>query len=349
MLDEHRCGPRRTRTRTIAWKDERNAHNYAEHLDFARRATERQADRMLRIMPIFPDAPEIIVSHGDLWIPDQRIAYANEHVLAEELRRFGGGLDGHKEASRVEVKRPQTPTCQTCKTNTCGPNVTSALMRAVTRTKAAFRKWQDTEKEHATGACSALTSLRGLTDGEPPLGALAWDIRKFYDKNWIATNYYDADCAGNKCFETVMVNDQCHYAGSVNYVIYGVMCYLCELSEDDMLEWIRKYKGDHRPYLRNPITGTPFGPPLYDGKEKDDWRKHVSGPSGNFEASQAWSKAGYHGWPGIAGPQGDRPLCANKCERPYPPVLAVGDWELRVRWLWLKPHIGGESVEDATI
>lgn len=40
----------------VLWQDDRNAAHHDEYLDFARRATERQRDRMLRMMPVFPDA-----------------------------------------------------------------------------------------------------------------------------------------------------------------------------------------------------------------------------------------------------------------------------------------------------
>src|SRR5262249_19574203 len=155
--------------RTILWRDERNAANHAEHLDFVRRASERQADRLLRLMPLFPDAPEIVAQVGDLWLPDRSIACANEHELVEVLRRFGGGLEGMKSSSREEPQRPVTEVCKTCKTNTCGPDITAALARAVTRTKATFRKWEgwgqggsDFDKERVEGLCRALTSLDGI-------------------------------------------------------------------------------------------------------------------------------------------------------------------------------------------
>jgi Domain of unknown function (DUF4157) len=181
----------------------------------------------------------------------------------------------------------------------CGPNITDPLTKTVAKTRRTFGTWSAADK---TSACDALDSLT--------TGGVAWDINELHSNAWIYLHYRPA-CAtaggSPACGSSVQVGSDCHYAGSVNYVIFGVMCDLCHshftaagsasgaarFTEPAMLHLVDVYKG-------HGFTG-------------------LATPSANFVPSQRWSSAGYHGWPAAAAPPGDRSNCAPTCARPAPP------------------------------
>lgn len=178
----------------------------------------------------------------------------------------------------------------------CGPDVTSQTVDAINKTKSRFQStWSDDER---TDACHSLTSWF--------TGSRAWDINELHNNAWILG--YRPDCATQgaypRCGSSVQVHDGCHYAGSVNYVIFGVMCDLCrghflslgdsdadDYSESEMLDLIDLYKG----------TG---------------WTG-LATPSANLAESQRWASAGYHDWPSCADPAGDRSTCTPTCPTAY--------------------------------
>ncbi|MDA1273066.1 MAG: DUF4157 domain-containing protein [Verrucomicrobia bacterium] len=179
----------------------------------------------------------------------------------------------------------------------CGPDVTGEISAAVSNTKSTFAGWNAAKRE---SQCDALDSLS--------TGAMAWDILELHNNDWIHRVYRPACASAGAtppCGSTVQVETDCHYAGSPNYVIYGVMCKLCNdhftavgnangaarFTEAEMLSWINFYKG----------TG---------------W--HGAGtPAGNFAASNNWAVAGYNGWAGSGGPAGDRNTCSPACPTAY--------------------------------
>ena len=190
----------------------------------------------------------------------------------------------------------------------CGPNVTDSLGRAVADLKSKFDGLSDDEQEDV---CGTLNSLL--------YGAWTWDVPALYHENnsWIVERYRPDGCATKggapACGETVQVGDQCYYSGTANYVVFGVMCRLCQQNldedeasdydEDHMLELIDFYKG----------------PGVF------------AAASGNWRVSRRWAQAGYHGWPsGGTPPAGDRPNCLPRCPVKY--------WSepLKARWC---PHI----------
>jgi len=177
----------------------------------------------------------------------------------------------------------------------CGPDVTAQVKDVCALTRSTFGGWKPAEQ---AGACHALNSL--IT------GGYAWDIVDLHNNAWILK--YRPACASAgaapACGSSVEVLNECHYAGSVNYVIFGVMCKLCQdhfksigssdasdYTEAEMLSLINKYKG----------TG-------FSGFQT---------PSANFGPSQAWAKAGFQDWPAVASPTGDRPNCSASCATPY--------------------------------
>jgi hypothetical protein len=207
----------------------------------------------------------------------------------------------------------------------CGPDVTALLIRALAKTRSAFAGWTDDFKAQH---CEALTSYVSA--------GVAWDINELHNHGWL--DRYHPECAtggaGNKCDKSVWVQSDCYYPGSVNYVVYGVMMRLCHdfysaliakmstwdrynpfgdyvkdknaedsYTEDDMLDWIKMYKGTRREVywvLGGPPPGTV-------------WRDVAD----NFVDSQKWASAGYRGWPmGGSTPAGDRSGCA-QCSLNY--------------------------------
>ncbi len=109
----------------------------------------------------------------------------------------------------------------------------------------------------------------------------------------------------------IQIGNECHHAGSVNYVVFGAMMRLC------------------RDHLKGTSFARWFGVAAMDTLivlHKTDLETGV--PAGNLEGSLRWANAGFSGWPRRDGdyPQGDRPNCRGSCGSTYdgPP--------LTVRW-----------------
>lgn len=242
-------------------------------------------------------------------------ALAAESILNQEAVSATMGLFKHgatpgfrdDRRSVVITITPSTPSASTpAPQYICGPDVTTQIENAVSNTKSTFAGWNTTQKNDA---CQALISFS--------TGGYAWDILDLHNNAWILS--YRPVCATRgahpPCGSTVEVNAECSYAGSPNYVIYGIMMKLChshyiaegrtsdadDFTKSEMLDWINFYKG----------TG-PFG---------------LGTPSGNFVLSQNWASAGYDGWPATATPSGDRNNCDPSCRTTY------SGSAFRVRWV----------------
>lgn len=211
-----------------------------------------------------------------------------------------GATPGFRDDRRSAVISliPSVPSTSTpAPQHICGPDVTTQVEDAVSNTKSTFNTiWGTMEKENA---CQALISLT--------TGGFAWDIVDLHNNAWILG--YRPACATRgarpPCGSTVQVGRECSYAGSPNYVVYGVMMRLCnsyyenagrtddanDFTRGEMLDWINFYKG----------TG-PLG---------------IGTPSGNFIPSQNWAEAGYDGWPAATTPSGDRNNCHPSCGTAY--------------------------------
>jgi hypothetical protein len=193
----------------------------------------------------------------------------------------------------------------------CGPNVTAQTREVLGRTALIFQYMPDEVKGQQ---CRAL--------GDPAVAINAWDITELHFHKWLAN--YNPPCAtacstGHTCEASVQIDNSCFYAGSVNYVLFGLLCRLCydyydadysavlgfidwpqdrdAYSEDAMIELIWIYKGAH-PRL------------------SVHW-----GSSGDYEASKDWARAGYHWWslmsPWGQTPAGDRAECSTTCSQVY--------------------------------
>jgi len=177
----------------------------------------------------------------------------------------------------------------------CGPDVTRQVEDAVALARSLFAGWSPDEK---TEACE---DLRGVTTG-----SYAWDIVELHNNAWILN--YRPTCATQgatpPCGSTVQVGNECYYAGSPNYVIFGTMCRLCY---------------DH--FYAQGRAGANVG---YTGwmdfteRSMLDLIDLYKSSSGNIGPSRDWAVAGRDRWPsGGSPPRGDRPGCAPQCSQPY--------------------------------
>jgi hypothetical protein len=187
----------------------------------------------------------------------------------------------------------------------CGPDVSQEVRDAVAKTRSTFAGWSVADR---TSACDALDSLS--------TGGFAWDIIELHNNAWILGYRPACATAGATppCGSTVEIDGECSYAGSPNYVIFGVMCSLCnghftlvgpstraaDFSQAAMLRLIDLYKGTG-------FTG-------------------LGTPAGNFGPSNDWARAGYRGWPAASSPTGDRPGCSPACAAPYSGAPFMVHW-----------------------
>jgi hypothetical protein len=184
------------------------------------------------------------------------------------------------------------------KKKVCGPDISNALEDALARTRSTFAGWSSAERSLA---CVVLV--------ETPVGAVGWEINQLGPGNREqGANNFKPDCATCGGSLSVQVGSGCHYAGSVNYVVYGAMLRLCH---------------DHMTFDR------PFFTEQQMAQYITVWKSLRSAP--NLAASLAWAKAGYNGWPNGPTPRPELPNCA-KCPKRLTSRLTV-------RWLPLDRNI----------
>lgn len=200
-------------------------------------------------------------------------------------------------------RKPKVWDGSKCVAKTCGPDITGGLEDALSRTKAAFGGWSSLQR--AT-ACTALV--------QSPIGAVGWEINQLGPggREEVAKRYQPecATCGGSL---SVQVGSGCHYAGSVNYVVYGAMLRLCH---------------DHLESKRSSLAST------YSEESMalyiTIWKTLRGAP--NLRASLAWARAGYSDWPSNGSvPRPELPSCA-PCSKQTAPHLTV-------RWLPLDRNI----------
>jgi hypothetical protein len=245
-------------------------------------------------------------------------------------------------------------------TGVCGPDVKAPTMLAVFATQKAFDGWTDDQRAEACGSLEDISQLPGRARwGEKgkwvPIAKIAWDIPALHHAEWVQD--YRPECAtfcktptcgffpGDPGFKpgdsedsstaiaSVQVDGTCHYAGSLNYVIFGVMCRLCYDHYMEMREEVGAYPPDplgiiatgyDEWHMLNTIWAYKGDVPLFHGA------------SANYEASKRWASAGWNGWPFMApAPAGDRPNCAvNVCPHVFGSV-GVAKGPFAVAWY---PH-----------
>jgi RHS repeat-associated protein len=175
----------------------------------------------------------------------------------------------------------------------CGPDVTSQVEEAVGKTMRMFYGLSDDDKNKVCGRTDKYNEKLGIMQRYSNWN-YSWDIPDLHFQSWINDEPYAGRCATGNCKNTVEVDGKCFYAGSVNYVIFGVMWNLCDNYE---------------------IFGKGF---IYAYKRN----------ASNYTPSKKWFSAGYNGWPIAAStPPSDRPKCKTNCSIP------CNKESFKVRWL----------------
>jgi hypothetical protein len=195
----------------------------------------------------------------------------------------------------------------------CGVEVTDLIKGAMKDARAAFKGWDDDDK---LDSCQALVDLS--------TGDIAWDIVEMHGQvtGDLLNNRFRPACATSgatpACGSSVTVDGGCHFAGSANYVIFGVMCRLCSDFLADL--WRRSawysyrvlIQGDKLRMLMDEFTESGMLGTI-DLYKKWLPRLKFDSVASNIEAAKAWSKAGYNGWPSVPSPAPDRSNCATDC------------------------------------
>ena len=189
------------------------------------------------------------------------------------------------------------PVSPDCAPKTCGPDITRALDDAMGRVRSEFSGCSTLERYDA---CIGLTTLPGA--------AISWDIKELGPGGRESFTRQYPGCG--TCGNSVQVGNDCHYAGSVNYAVYGVMMRLCHdylsREESSIADWFSREEMLELVYIHKNQSGT---------------------QAANFQASNEWALAGYQSGSLRPTPPGDRSDCTKRCSKAY---SGPG---LTVRWL----------------
>jgi RHS repeat-associated protein len=202
---------------------------------------------------------------------------------------------------------------QTC--SACGPDVTAPVRAALQMTINQFWSWSDARKH---GQCNQ------LVDVSSGGGLICWDIEQLHYWAWKLGGPYDdhsyyPTCAtpSATCGNTLAINSTCWYAGSINYVVFGVMMRICN-------DWVmRSLTYGWNDFSISTLRDLVW---LYKGRP--------GRTSPNYEQSLAWAESGYSYYSAAVNPSTvapDRPHCNNSC----------GSWKtgsMSVHWLPLTLH-----------
>jgi hypothetical protein len=191
----------------------------------------------------------------------------------------------------------------------CGVEVTDLIIGAINDTRSAFKSWNDDDKDDA---CDALVSMS--------TGDVAWDIIELHEEklHHLLNFNYVPRCAtpgtNPKCDASVTVQGGCHFAGSANYVLFGVMCRLCY---DFNLARVKNRGGMVPIYNDAGLRVMHFSESGMLGtislyKRWGPWSK-VESQAANLQPSKEWAWAGYYGWPNVLTPDPDRDNCVTDC------------------------------------
>jgi hypothetical protein len=113
------------------------------------------------------------------------------------------------------------------------------------------------------------------------------------------------------------VESQCYYAGSVNYVVFGKMCKLCQ-DEAFFQVWRFQDPSDNVTPTEGLLFYNPISVWFAILARKGKIPFYRKNAADNYEGSQKWAAAGYSGWPsGGSTPESDRPTCWPVCSIPY--------------------------------
>jgi hypothetical protein len=193
----------------------------------------------------------------------------------------------------------------------CGPDIFDAVAAVLADVRTTFGGWPSAKKR---GACDAITNLNpfGSTSGF----VMAWDIENLFLPNtaWLRSAPFHPPCgmpgaAGDvedskTCSNSVEVHNKCFLAGTVNYVLFGQICKLCNaefgvLSESTMENLITLWKALGWIALDFDDPGPPT----------------------------AWARAGFHGFPGFIPTVENRAHCKGRCPATDPVPSFTWVWE----------------------
>lgn len=185
----------------------------------------------------------------------------------------------------------------------CGPDITDALERALSRVKSEFASWSGTKR---FAACANLVTLPGA--------AISWDVVELGPGGRERfARAHRPECS--TCGFSVQVGRDCHYSGSVNYVVFGLMMRLCHdhFASSSVADWFSSEAMQELIYTYKNMTGT---------------------QAANFQAATEWALAGYQSRSVRPSPRGDRVEECQLCSKPY------SGSGLTVRWT----AIGNEYI-----
>lgn len=204
-----------------------------------------------------------------------KVCCPNETPEAKYECKCKAPPNGYAQCQKVEGKR-------------CGPDISDALDDALTRVKSTFAGWSSAKRGRM---CTSLVTL--------PAATFSWDIVELGPAGRDQFKRQYSGCS--TCGFSVQVGRDCHYSGSVNYVVYGVMMRLCHdhYKQDDsfLADW---YSSDEMRFL------------IYIHKNAN----LTLTQGANYQASNNWALVGYDTGSIRPTPPGDRPNCA-RCPTPY--------------------------------
>ena len=178
------------------------------------------------------------------------------------------------------------PVSPNCGPKVCGPDITNALEDALSRVKSEFSTWSSSKRYLA---CTGLVTV--------PAAAFSWDIRELGPGG--RANFAKQYPGCGTCGHSVQVAGRCHYSGSVNYVVYGVMMRLCHdhlsRSESSIADWFSRNEMLEMIYIHKNQTGK---------------------QAANFQASNEWALAGYQTGSLRPSPPAERSNC-DACPKSY--------------------------------
>lgn len=199
--------------------------------------------------------------------------------------------------SEIKIKpvppkvKPEPP-----KGKVCGPkidNVLKNVLREVTRT---FLSWDVLDQVHN---CDSLTSIVRVTN--------EWDIEQLHFEpikpNFPGCAVPEDGESKKACSQTVEVDGKCFLAGTVNYVLWGLICRLCNM----------RFNYPSHSTMEDLVI-------IYNRVGFDD-----PGPPGE------WAEIGWKGFGGTAPPVGNRSSCQSKCPHEHSTPFS---------WQWLPTHEG---------
>jgi hypothetical protein len=250
--------------------------------------SQRRADRV----------KELLVAAG---IPENQITaigHGPDSSFSDELS-WNRRVEVEMTPQTTRINMPEETIEAQVPRYVCGPDVTEEITTALSNVRSTFRGLPTQALKE--GACNSLDSL--LT------GGFAWDIIDLHNNAWIHQNYRPTCATAGAtppCGSSVQVGSECYYAGSANYVVFGVMCKLCFDHYMSTLnpQGVNRFTKSKMLRLINYYKGTGFS--------------GLATPAANFAESQQWAAAGYDGWPsGGTPPAGDRSNCSPLCPTRY--------------------------------